>query len=55
MDDGRVVDLRVGDVIQVRPGVDAHYVYDPGFVEVSYFWSEQGALPAYLSDGLSQG
>jgi len=38
--DGRTVPMRVGDLIFVRPGVEVGYVYEPGFSDVAFFWSD---------------
>jgi hypothetical protein len=39
-EDGRVVEMNAGDLIYVRPHVEIEYVYDPGFLDVAFFWSE---------------
>ena len=50
--DGSVLDMNAGDVILVQPGIEIAYVYDPGLVDVAFFWSSQ-RLPDSLTGGLS--
>jgi mannose-6-phosphate isomerase-like protein (cupin superfamily) len=45
------VDMKAGDLIYVRPGVELAYVYEPGFVDVAFFWSEKRLDPD-LSGGI---
>lgn len=51
-DDGRTVDMTAGDLIYVRPHVEIEYVYDPGFIDVAFFWSDR-RLSSDLTGGLS--
>jgi hypothetical protein len=43
--DGRTVELNEGDLIYVRPHVEVTYVYDAGFVDIAFFWSERRLSP----------
>lgn len=49
--DGTSVEMKAGDLIFVRPGIDVDYVYGPGFFDVAFFWSTDKALPAGLGEG----
>jgi mannose-6-phosphate isomerase-like protein (cupin superfamily) len=51
--DGTSVKLTAGDLIWVVPGLEQSVVYDPGLMNVAFFWSTQGPLPD-LTAGLSR-
>jgi hypothetical protein len=44
--------MRSGDLIYVQPRVEVKYVYEPGFADVAFFWSDS-ELPAEIVGGLS--
>jgi mannose-6-phosphate isomerase-like protein (cupin superfamily) len=46
--DGTVVEMKEGDLIFVQPGIPVTYMYDPGFVDVAFFWSDK-PLPKFLT------
>jgi mannose-6-phosphate isomerase-like protein (cupin superfamily) len=48
---GQTVEMNPGDLIYVHPGVELAYVYEPGFVDVAFFWSERRLDPE-LSGGI---
>lgn len=50
--DGSAAPMREGDLIYVHPGVEISYVYEPGFSDVAFFWSERELSPD-LVGGLS--
>ncbi len=50
--DGSSVAMTAGDLIYVRPGIDIDYVYEPGFADVAFFWTEVDPLPAEISAGI---
>jgi mannose-6-phosphate isomerase-like protein (cupin superfamily) len=43
-----------GDLIYVRPGVEIDYVYEPGFADVAFFWSDSKPLSPTLTEGLTR-
>lgn len=43
--DGEVRRMAAGDLVLVTPEVEVAYVYDPGVVNVSFFWSTDKPLP----------
>ena len=47
------VEMKAGDLIYVHPGVELAYVYEPGFVDVAFFWSDQRLDPD-LSGGMTR-
>jgi hypothetical protein len=52
--DGTSVAMSEGDLIYVRPGVEIDYVYEPGFADVAFFWSDSKALSAALIEGVTR-
>jgi len=50
--DGTVIEMKPGDLIFVRAGIEIEYVYGVGFVDVAFFWSENSALPSEITKGL---
>jgi hypothetical protein len=50
--DGRSLSMSEGDLIRVRPGVEIDYVYEPGFADVAFFWSDSRPLSPSLTDGV---
>ena len=43
--DGNSVPMREGDLIYVHPGVEISYLYEPGFSDVAFFWSDTELSP----------
>jgi hypothetical protein len=52
--DGSSVEMTTGDLIYVRPGVEIDYVYEPGFVDVAFFWSDQNPLSSDITGGIGR-
>lgn len=52
--DGTSLDMHAGDMIYVHPGVEIDYLYEPGFVDVAFFWWEAKPLPAELTAGIAR-
>jgi mannose-6-phosphate isomerase-like protein (cupin superfamily) len=52
--DGTSVEMIAGDVIYVKPGIEIDYVYDPGFMDVAFFWSDSGPLDPFLAGTLAK-
>jgi hypothetical protein len=50
--DGARIEIVEGDLVYVRPGIEVDYVYEPGFIDVAFFWSDCAPLSAALTAGI---
>lgn len=53
---GEKLEMNPGDLIYVHQDVDVEYTFEPGFVDVALFWSDEpldpslaGGLPAHVN------
>jgi mannose-6-phosphate isomerase-like protein (cupin superfamily) len=49
---GETLAINAGDFIYVHPDQEVEYVFDPGFIDVTLFWSDAPLDPA-LASGLT--